>query len=152
MSLGSLWPLVCMANHTIVLIIASQIAPSKDIHNITCSHTQKRTHLYSLTVSSLAVNPPQIYFVWGREDPPLKSNTHFGLMLDTPEPSIMKMQTHTHTLHAQLHTQDNGCIIHPPKLGTPVVCSHTINSNEFISNLPSAENMKHLIIPQNKNS
>lgn len=64
-----------MANHTIVLIIASQLAPSKDIHNITCTHTdthsfsQRCTHLYALTVSSLAVNQAQIYFVWGRKDP-----------------------------------------------------------------------------------
>lgn len=151
-----------MANHTIVLITASQLAPSKDIHNITCTHTDTQSfshrcaHSYELTVSSLAVNQTQIYFVWGTKDPIAKlEHTLLSYLseraVNTWSQHYEKSHTHAQS-HAQSHAQDTGCIIHSPKLGTPVVCSHTINRDEFIRNLPSAENMKNLIIPRNKNS
>lgn len=88
-SLGTLWPLVCMANHTIVLITASQLAPSKGIRDTARTHTHtgsfphRCAHSYELTVSSLAVNQIQIHFVWGIKDPIAKlKHTFWSYLLE----------------------------------------------------------------------
>ncbi len=97
-----------MVNHTIVLIIASLQAPSKDIHNITCARTQTHT----LAIIDAHIHTQSLYPTWlstnlrfilsgGERITLLNSNTHvspiWASRIHLNRAWWKDTHTHTHT-------------------------------------------------------
>lgn len=161
-SLGTLWPLVCMANHTIVLITASQQAPSKSIHNVARTHSDTRcsfsqTHTFIWTHFILfGCQLKSDWFCPGDFRGPTAKNTHFCLTYVSVqwkhEAKNVKIK-HTNTRRVTWAGQRLHYSF--PQIGN-TGCALTHNKQGWIhqqqkKNPPKCKkNMKNLIVPQNK--